>query len=264
MPGLQVIFEPMQEPYLPKLVWVCGYWCVCWWEPSCSVQAHFIENMACRQIVCDIAKFIGFAQFYSRFMHNFEIWSTPLCEITKQDFTNPVVWYWTDTAQVILEDMKNAILFDPCILRFNYRKPIILCTNFSSLGFGWVLCQPGDDAATNQTMHNYQAGKSFSVMTKDSAAVLHLVCFCSRWSHGNEVWLLLHRGEMIAGDYGINKCGHMHFSQRFVWVIDCYAAKFVLSYDGTNPAFIWLQMHLMCWDVNPPSRRSTCQCQLLV
>ncbi len=48
----------------------------------------------------------------------------------------------------------------------------------------------------------------------------------------------------------MNKCRHMLFEQHFVWVTDCYAAKFVLSYKGLNPAILCLQMRLMCWDVN--------------
>jgi hypothetical protein len=32
--------------------------------------------------------------------------------------------------------------------------------------------------------------------------------------------------------------------------MDYYAAKFVLSYDGGNPAILRLQMHLMCWDID--------------
>ena len=36
----------------------------------------------------------------------------------------------------------------------------------------------------------------------------------------------------------------------FVWVTDCYAAKFVLSYDGMNPTILRLQMRLKCWDVD--------------
>jgi hypothetical protein len=35
-----------------------------------------------------------------------------------------------------------------------------------------------------------------------------------------------------------------------VWVTDCYATKFILSYKGGNPAILSLQMRLMCWDVN--------------
>ena len=42
----------------------------------------------------------------------------------------------------------------------------------------------------------------------------------------------------------------MLFGQRFVWVTDCYAAHFILSYDGNNPAILRLQMRLMCWDVD--------------
>jgi hypothetical protein len=42
----------------------------------------------------------------------------------------------------------------------------------------------------------------------------------------------------------------MLFGQRFVWVKDCHAAKFVLSYKGTNLVFLRLQMRLMCWEVD--------------
>ncbi len=40
------------------------------------------------------------------------------------------------------------------------------------------------------------------------------------------------------------------FGHHFVWVTDCFAVKFLLSYDGGNPAILWLQMRLMCWDVD--------------
>jgi hypothetical protein len=35
-----------------------------------------------------------------------------------------------------------------------------------------------------------------------------------------------------------------------MWVTDCYAIKFILSYEGGNPAILHLQMPLMCWDVD--------------
>ena len=35
-----------------------------------------------------------------------------------------------------------------------------------------------------------------------------------------------------------------------MWVTDCYAIKFILSYEGGNPAILRLQMHLMCWNVD--------------
>ncbi len=48
----------------------------------------------------------------------------------------------------------------------------------------------------------------------------------------------------------MNKCPHYLFGQRFVWVANCYAIKFILSYNGANHAILHLQMQLMGWDVN--------------
>jgi hypothetical protein len=87
-------------------------------------------------------------------------------------------------------------------------------------------------------------------MTKSSSAVLHPVCFGARRSHGNKVRLHFHLGKGFASDYAINKCHHMGFGQRFVWVANRYAIKFILSCKGGNSAILHLQMRLMCWDVD--------------
>ena len=80
-------------------------------------------------------------------------------------------------AQAALDDMKEAILSDPCLLRFDYRKLIVLRTDFSKDGFGFVLCQPASDDATLKAVQEYWDGKGILFMTKSSSAVLHPVCF---------------------------------------------------------------------------------------
>jgi hypothetical protein len=87
-------------------------------------------------------------------------------------------------------------------------------------------------------------------MTKELSATLHPVCFGARKCHGNKVWLHSHLGKCFAGDYAINKMRHYVFGQCFIWVMDCYAMKFLLSYKGGNPAILCLQMRLVCWDVD--------------
>jgi hypothetical protein len=209
------------------------------------------------ELVCDGAKFIGFAQFYSGFIHHFELRVAPLRTLTKLKFANLVAPHWTPEAQAALDDMKNAILSDPCILQFDHRKLIVLRTDFSSKGFGYVLCQPATNESTLKAVQDYQDGKGFSFMTKSSSAILHPVCFGARRSCGNEVRLHSHLGKGFAGDYAINKCSHMVFGQRFVWVTNCYAIKFILSYEGGNSAILHLQMRLMCWDVDIVHRPNT-------
>jgi len=125
----------------------------------------------------DIVKFIGFAQFYSRFIPNFKMRAAPLHTVTKQEYTDPIAQHWTHDAEQAWEDLKDAILLDPCIQRFDYRKLVVLRTDFSSLGFGYVLLQPGNDEASVKAVHNYRADKGFSFMTKGSTAILQPICF---------------------------------------------------------------------------------------
>jgi hypothetical protein len=93
-------------------------------------------------------------------------------------------------------------------------------------------------------------GSAFSFMEKSCTAVLHLVAFGAQRCHCNEICLHSHLGKDFAGDWSINKCRHMLFGQLFVWATDCYVIKFILSYDGTDPAILRLQLRLMCWDVD--------------
>jgi hypothetical protein len=106
-------------------------------------------------------------------------------------------------------------------------------------------------------MNTYRSGSDFLFMTKDSNASLRPVAFGGRKCRGNEVRLHSHLGEGFAGDWAVNKNRHMLFGQRFVSVTDCYAIRFILSYDENNPAILRLQMHVMCWDVEIVHRIDT-------
>ena len=125
--------------------------------------------------------------------------------------------------------MRQAILADPCLRRYDHRKLLVLCTDFSADGFGYVACQPADDDVSLATMHRCMRSDGFDFMTKTSSAVLHTVAFGCRRTRGNETILHSHLGEGFAGDWAINKNRHMCFGQRFTWVTDCYAIKFILS-----------------------------------
>jgi hypothetical protein len=134
-------------------------------------------------------------------------------------------------------------------MQFDHNCLVVLRTNFSTTGLGYVVCQPGTNEASKKAMAAFQAGQDFTFMSKDSSALLSPVAFGNRRCHGNEVRLHSHLGVGFAGNWAINKYCHYLFGTQFVWVTDCYAVRFILSYDGNNPAILWLQMQLMCWDV---------------
>ena len=237
---LSPLVEPRQSHFFPRPFEFVGI-NVCP-EGNCPAKSkhQLLETWPAPELVRDVAKFLGFVQFYSRFIPNFEIRVEALHTVTKQEYTEDVGPHWTQETQAAWEDLKGSILADPCIQRFDHCKLIVLRTNFSAKGFGYVLLQPGNDEASTNAAKDYLDGKGFTFMTKDSKAILHPVC--------NEIWLHSHLGEGFSGDYTINS---------FVWVKDCYAIKFILSYEGGNLAILRLQMRLMCWDVDIVHRPDT-------
>jgi hypothetical protein len=219
---------------------------------------QLLQSWPTPEIVRNVAKFICFAQFYGKYIHHFELRILPLHELTvKRKYTNLVAAIWMDACQRSFDDIRDVILSDPCLLRYNHNRLIILRSDFSALGFGYVVCQPATDEASEEAMRAYCDGSDFGFMTKESSAMVRPVAFGGRRCRGNEVRLHSHLGECFAGDWAINRNRHMLFGQRFAWVTDCYATRFILSYDGNNPAVMRLQMRLMCWDINIVHRNDT-------
>ncbi len=62
------------------------------------------------ELVRDVAKFVGFAQFYSRFIPQFEQHISAMRDILKNEYTDLVDPYWTLDAKAAFLDVCSAIL----------------------------------------------------------------------------------------------------------------------------------------------------------
>ena len=100
--------------------------------------------------------------------------AAPYRTLIKGEYTDPIAQHWTPTAEQAWKDLKDAIILGPCIQRFDHRKLVVLRTDFSSLGFGYVLLQLGNDEASVKAAQGNQGGKGFSFMTKGSTATCDL------------------------------------------------------------------------------------------
>ncbi len=132
------------------------------------------------------------------------------------EYMDPVNPHWTTAAQDSFKDIEQEILLDPCLMQFNHQQLIVLCTDFSSRGFDYVLCQPGNNKASTAARNAHQSGVDFSYMTKLSTAALHLVAFGAQRCRGNKACFHSHLGEGFSGDYAMKKCRHHLFGQQFV------------------------------------------------
>lgn len=214
------------------------------------------------EIVRDVASFVGFAIFYSLFIPLFEVRIARLREIMKFEYTESVGRHWDNRAKPEWDDIRHAILSDPCLHRFDKDLRVYLLSDFCKDGFGYTACQPGADDASRAAMKREDACGNCEFL-KTEPLSLHPIAFGCRRTRDNEVRFHSYLGEGFAGDWAINKCRLYCWGRTFTWLTDCYALRFILSYDGNNPTILRLQMRLMCWDMTIEHRPGT-KCPALI
>jgi hypothetical protein len=162
----------------------------------------------------------------------------------EREYTEMVGDLWTPDVQATFDDLWESILCNPCLCRFDPNKLTVLRMDFSAKGFGYVVCQLDNDDTFLALSLQFMSGNGFHFLTKTNGGVLHPVAFGSRRTRGNKQYLHLYLAEGLAGNWAMNKVRHMCYVRWFVCVTDCYAVKFLLSYDGANQAILRLQMCL--------------------
>ena len=90
-----------------------------------------------------------------------EVRLAQLRELLVHDMTEPIGDRWTDAQQNCFRELQKSILDDPCLRRFDHTKLVVLLTDFSAIGFGYVATQPGDDEESLSTMQKCMRGGEF-------------------------------------------------------------------------------------------------------
>jgi len=126
------------------------------WAPPTSVK--------------ELQIFLGFANFYRRFVRNYSKLTAPLTELLRKD----EVWDWTPARQNAFDELKLAFTTAPILQHFNPSKPIIMETDASDYAIAAVISQHDDNG------------------------VLHPVAFRSRKLSAAELNYEIHDKEMLA------------------------------------------------------------------
>ena len=85
--------------------------------------------------------FIGFCNFYRRFLKNFSIIARPLHELDKKG----VDWKWGTEQQKAFDKLKEAILSEPCLAHASLDKTFRMETDASAYAYGAALSQKQED-----------------------------------------------------------------------------------------------------------------------
>jgi hypothetical protein len=103
-------------------------------DGNCPVMSKhsLLHHWPAPELVRDIAKFMGFAQFYSRFIPHFEQHIGALRAVMMNKYTDPDGPYWSPDAKVAFLDISSVLSSNPCLKWYNHRLLLVLRTNFST------------------------------------------------------------------------------------------------------------------------------------
>ena len=92
--------------------------------------------------VKEVQQFIGFVNFYQRFIPHFSTIAKPLTSLTQKGKE----WEWDDSCQKAFQDLKRAITSDPVLAHPRDNEQYVLETNASGVAMGAVLSQRQSDS----------------------------------------------------------------------------------------------------------------------
>ena len=105
------------------------------------VKVDGVANWPLPRNVKDVQSFLGFGNFYRRFIEGFSRVARPLFDLTKKE--EP--WIWTPDCQEAFQALKDAFTSSPVLIMPNPDKPYRVEVDASDYATGGILSQTGDD-----------------------------------------------------------------------------------------------------------------------
>lgn len=124
--------------------------------------------------VKDVQSFMGFANFYRRFIKNFSMIAKPLTDLTKK--TNS--WEWNRQAQWSFEELKRRFTSAPILRHYDPSLQCIVETDASDFAIGGVLSQEFEKRLHPVAFHSRKMDKAeinYEIHDKEMLAIVS--CF---------------------------------------------------------------------------------------
>jgi len=88
-----------------------------------------------------IQSFLGFANFYRRFIQDYSWITTPLTRLTRKE----VSWEWGDEQQTAFDTLKTPMVTEPIVQHFDPERPVTIKTDASDYAIRAICSQSDDD-----------------------------------------------------------------------------------------------------------------------
>ena len=143
-----------------------------WWRQPASVT--------------ETQSFLGFANFYQRFIRDYSRVAKPLMDLTKKNEK----WTWSNEAQAAFEELKKRFTSAPILAHFDPTKPVIIETDASDFAIGAVLSQRDEEHRLHPVAFHSRkfqpAEINYEVHDKELLAVVDAFKHWRRYCEGAE------------------------------------------------------------------------------
>ena len=105
-----------------------------------------------RRNLKEVQAFLGFANFYRRFIQGYSQICTPLTKMTKKE----QLFHWECEQREAFEKLKKKFILAPILASFNPEKNIILKTSASDQALGSCLSQPDAERQLHPVAYRFR------------------------------------------------------------------------------------------------------------
>jgi hypothetical protein len=128
----------------------------------------------------DLRGFVGFANFYRRFIQDFSKICRPLHDLTKKD----TPWVWNSEHQHAFDTLRNAFIASPVLSMWEPDRPTRLEVDASGYATGGVISQKGDDGTWHPIAYRSEglneAERNYMVEDREMLAIIRAL---EEWRH---------------------------------------------------------------------------------
>ena len=131
-----------------------------------------------------LQSFLGFANYYRRFIQNYSKKIQGMTALTKKG----VKYHWPESADAAFKELKKAFTEAPILAHYDEERQVVLETDASSGAMGAVMSQAGDDGKLHPVAFMSKsltpAQQNYDVHDRELLAIVYCSRSCTAARYG--------------------------------------------------------------------------------